>query len=149
MDNYVINVYPSKPENYNGSALIREYPAFSKAVKTCAALRQAYLTYFIDGVMVSDCPVDMDQDVPCRITGYQKEDSMLLIVYKYKDADACIPLELSPYLPGQNFSYRISNEENQVIGKGSVSATGTISLAGERKALYMIELFREKDSTAV
>ena len=41
MDNYVINVYPSKPENYNGSALIREYPAFSKAVKTCAALRQA------------------------------------------------------------------------------------------------------------
>lgn len=140
MDNYVINVYPSKPENYNGSALISEYPEFSKAVKTCAALREAYLDYFIDGIMVSDCPVDMDQGVPCRITGYQKEDSLLLIVYKYNDDTVQLPLELADYLSGEKFTYRICDEENKVIGTGCVEANGTLSLSGKKDALYMIKL---------
>ena len=136
----MINVYPSKPENYNGSALISEYPEFSKAVKTCAALRKVYLDYFIDGIMVSDCPVDMDQGVPCRITGYQKEDSLLLIVYKYNDDTVQLPLELADYLSGEKFNYRICDEENKVIGTGCVEANGMLSLAGKKDALYMIEL---------
>jgi len=139
MDNYVINVYPSKPENYNGSALISEYPEFSKAVKTCAALRGAYLDYFIDGIMVSDCPVDMDQGVPCRITGYQKDDALLLIVYKYNDDTVQLPLELADYLSGRKVSYRICDEENKVVGTGCVEANGMLSLSGEKDALYMIE----------
>ena len=99
--------------------------------------------------MVSDCPVDMERDVPCRITGYQKGDSLLLIVYKYRDEEACLPLDLAPYLGGQYYSYRICNEENQMIAGGSVEANGIISVFGEKDALYMVELFRERDNERV
>lgn len=69
----------------------------------------------------------------------------MLIVYKYNDDDVCLPLELSDYLTGDSFSYRICNEQNQVIGEGSVGAKDSLTVSGERDVLYMIEL-RQKES---
>ena len=59
MDNVFMNIYPSKPGNVNGSAMIAYYPEFSKTIKQCALLRHKYLSFFTEGVMLGDCVMKM------------------------------------------------------------------------------------------
>ncbi len=140
MDNLMMNVYPSHPEEYNGGALISEYPEFSQAVKTCASLRKAYLPYFADGVMVSDCP--LTEDCEGRLTGYLMEDDnkLLLVNYRAKDEEKALSLDLSDFLKGDKFSYVVKDEEGNTVLEGEIGATGTIEYKGEAGKLYMIEI---------
>lgn len=140
MDNLMMNVYPSRPEEYNGGALIAEYPEFSEAVKTCASLRRAYLNYFVDGVMVSDCP--LREDCEGRLTGYHLEEKgkLLLIAYKAGENDAVYKLDLSEFLEGDCHPYTVKNESGQLISEGSVSSVSDLTVCGEAGKLYMIEI---------
>jgi hypothetical protein len=54
-DNLYLNVMPRKPESINGTDLIANRPALSKALKQCAGLRKQFLAYFVDGVLIGDC----------------------------------------------------------------------------------------------
>ena len=138
MDNLMINVYPTRPESYNGSALISEYPEFSKAVKTCARLRNEYLNYFVDSTLISDCMVT--EEPVCRTTGYVKDGNMLLIVYKDKDADATLPLDLTPFIAGDKFTYTVCDEENKKIAEGELAAKDMFTLSAPAGSLYMVEI---------
>ncbi len=140
MDNLMLNAYPSRTEEYSGGALISEYPEFSKAIKTCAAIRKAYLSYFVDGVMVSDCPLREDSD--CRVTGYLKEEEnkLLLIAYKNVDGESVLKLDLADFVKGDNFCYTVKDEEGNEVLKGSVASCGDIVFSGEADKLYMIEI---------
>lgn len=140
MDNLMMNVYPSRPENYNGSALISEYPEYSKAVKTCAALRRQYLGYFADGLMISDCAVD--GDIAGRVTGYldRENKNFLQVVYKYCVEDLEIPFDLSYFTDKTAHTYRITDESGAEIATGEIGASGRITVKGEDEKLYMIEI---------
>lgn len=140
MDNLMMNVYPSRPEDYNGSALISEYPEFSKAVKTCARLRKEYLSYFVDGLMISDCAVD--GDIPCRVTGYLKEDTkdMLMIVYKHTDGEVTLPFNFDYFTDRQDYTYTVKDEEDCVLAEGKIGRSGEITFSGNKDMLYMIEI---------
>lgn len=140
MDNLMMNVYPSKPENYNGSALIADYPEFSAAVKTCAELRKQYLSYFADGLTISDCAVD--GDVHCRVSGYldRENKNFLQIVYKYGDDDCTVPFDLSFFTDNKAHTYRITDENMNEVGSGEISERGEITVKGEKNKLYMIEI---------
>ncbi|MBE6587576.1 MAG: hypothetical protein E7647_04075 [Ruminococcaceae bacterium] len=140
MDNLMMNVYPSHPEEYNGGALIAEYPEFSEAVKTCARLRREYLSYFVDGVMVSDCP--LTEDSTGRLTGYLKEDEgkLLLINYRAADDENALSLDLSDFLKGDKFTYIVKDEDGNTVHEGETGAVGTVEYKGEAGKLYMIEI---------
>lgn len=140
MDNLMMNVYPSKPETYNGSALISEYPEFSAAVKTCAALRQQYLSYFADGLTISDTAVD--GDIPCRVSGYfdREKKSFLMVVYKYNGTDAAIPFDLSYFTDAASHTWTITDEGANLVASGDMGARGEITVSGEKSRLYMIEI---------
>lgn len=140
MDNLMMNVYPSHPEEYNGGALISEYPEFSEAVKTCADLRKAYLSYFVDGVMVSDCP--LTKDCEGRLTGYHKEESdeLLLIAYKATDGETTYSLDLCDFLKESSHSYIIKDEKGNTVKEGTVENVCDLSFEGDAGKLYMIEI---------
>lgn len=140
MDNLMMNVYPSRPEEYNGGALIKEYPEFSEAVKTCSLLRKAYLSYFTEGTMVADCVLSEDSD--CRVTGYHKEneDKMLLIAFKFESGESKISLDLCDFMKGESFACKIKGEKGESIATLEISSKGEIAFEGEGSKLYMIEI---------
>ncbi len=140
MDNLMLNAYPSHADTYSGSALISEYPEFSKAIKICASLRKAYLTYFTDGVMVSDCPLREDSD--CRVTGYllEADNKLLLIAYKKCNGESRLKLDLTDFIKGDQYCYTVRDEENMPVCSGSVSAWGEVVFSGDEGNLYMIEI---------
>ena len=140
MDNLMMNVYPSRPEEYNGGALISEYPEYSEAVKTCAALRKAYLSYFTDGVMVSDCM--LRDDCQGRLTGYLKEaeGKLLLIAYKPVSEDTTLLLDLSEFLKGDSHSCIVKDEKGNTVKECNLESVSDLVLSGEGGKLYMIEI---------
>ncbi len=140
MDNLMMNVYPSRPEEYNGSALISEYPEFSAAVKTCGKLRKKYLSYFTEGTMIADCV--LSDDANCRLTGYLKkeEENILLIACKYNDEDTVLSLDLSDFVNGDEFDARIENEAGETVFAGRIGKVDNISFSGKAEELYMIEI---------
>ena len=138
MDNLMLNAYPTRPESYNGSALISEYPEFSKAIKTVAELRKAYLDYFVDSTMISDCAVTVEPE--CRTTGYVKDGKMLLIVYKDKDEDCTLPLDLTPFLAGEKFNVRICDEDMNETANYAIGAKDNLTVSGKGSQLYMVEI---------
>lgn len=138
MDNLMLNAYPTLPENYNGSALISEYPEFSKSIKTVAALRKAYLDYFVDSTNISDCAVTVDPE--CRTTGYVKDGKMLLIVYKDKEGDCTLPLDLTPFIAGEKFNVCIKDEEMKETASYAIGAKDDLTVSGKSECLYMVEI---------
>ena len=140
MDNLMMNVYPSKPETYNGSALISEYPEFSEAVKTCAALRRQYLSYFADGLMISDTAVC--GDVPCRVTGYFDRDNknFLMVVYKQAHEDAEIPFDLSFFTDNRAHTWKVTDEGGSTVRDGEMTEKGIVTVPGAAGKLYMVEI---------
>jgi len=62
MDNLYLNVMPRREGGTNGSARISEFPELSSALKQCARLRQEFLPYFCEGVLIGNCI--LQQPVP-------------------------------------------------------------------------------------
>ena len=65
---------------------------------------------------------------------------MLLIVYKDKDADAALPLDLTPFIAGDKFTYTVCDEENKKIAEGELAAKDMFTLSAPAGSLYMVEI---------
>ena len=53
-DDLFLNVWPSKPDEPNGTAVISDRPALSAALQQAAKLRKQFLPYFVDGTFIGD-----------------------------------------------------------------------------------------------
>jgi hypothetical protein len=65
---------------------------------------------------------------------------MLLIVYKNKDEDVTLPLDLTPFLSGSEFNVRICNEEMNEVANYAIAAKDDLVVKGAGAQLYMIEI---------
>lgn len=138
MDNVMMNVYPSKPDNINGSALIREVPELSATLKRLAALRKTYLHYFLDGAILGDCVLTQDC-VQARVTGYALERAALLFAVMRGDGAAALRYDLTPFIPGERFDVLIRDEENRVVRALTAGPRGELVLPGRQGELFSIE----------
>ena len=99
---------------------------------------KAYLDYFVDSTMISDCAVTVEPE--CRTTGYVKDGKMLLIVYKDKDEDCTLPLDLTPFLAGEKFNVRICDEDMNETANYAIGAKDNLTVSGKGSQLYMVEI---------
>lgn len=138
MDNIMMNVYPSKPDNVNGSALIADYPDLSKAVKQCAALRKIYLDFFLNGKIVGDCVLSEDC-TDARVTGYIKDDSALVYVVKHHDADAVLKLDLTPFIQADVFDITVYDADHQQVSTLTWHTGDALVISGAADELFAVE----------
>ena len=138
MDNVMMNVYPSKPDNVNGSALIAEYPELSRAVKQCAALREAYLPYFLDGKIVGDCVLAEDC-AGAYVTGYVLDDSVLAFAVKHTEEDAELRWNLEPFTGAGAYEVSIYDADNQPVATAAGEAAGQLTLSGAAGDLFVLK----------
>ncbi|HIS70156.1 MAG TPA: hypothetical protein IAA58_12425 [Candidatus Gallacutalibacter stercoravium] len=137
MDNVMMNVYPSKPDNINGSAFIREVPALSQALKQCAALRKAYLPYFTQGKILGDCV--LSQDCPgARVTGYVRGDKSVLFAV-LRQTEAQVHFDLSPFLCAGEYDVDIRDADDKTIALCRTEDKGCLTLSGEIGDLFVLE----------
>lgn len=98
-DNLYLNVMPRNPGEINGAAEIEDYPQFSRTLKKCAKLRDQFLQYFTDGVLIGDCI--LTEPVPhAHVNAYVLPDSALIIAINTDRKEKTIQLQcdLSPWL---------------------------------------------------
>ena len=141
MDNYMINAYPSKPNNINGSALIRDYPEYSKALKQCAALREKFLTYFLDADLVGECLLS-EECTTARVTGYALPDSALIFAVKHSTEDAALSYDLTDWCGEGEYNITIYNADREIVTSYRGGAAGIIKLSGNAEELFAIELVK-------
>jgi hypothetical protein len=134
--NLYLNIMPKKPEIANGTAMIRDNPELSEALKTVASLRRKFLRYFTEGIFIGDSILDKPA---CRfvrnnkkgevggalfdpppmeypdifVSGYQLPDRLLMIVLNNTAGPLSSELSsnFAAWLPGQsNCRVAIYNE---------------------------------------
>lgn len=100
MDNLFLNVWPSKPDAINGSERIANVPELSATLKTCARLRQQFLPYFTDGVLIGNCLLTRSSP-GVRMSAYVQPRRVLAIVLNQgPEASLTLEYDLAPWLPG-------------------------------------------------
>ncbi len=135
----MLNVYPSKPDNVNGSALIKDYPELSRTVKLCAELRRAYLDFFLDGKNLGDC-VLAKEAIHARVSGYVKDDEAVVYVVKSNEEDAVVVLDLAPFIPGADtLTVILRNEYNEILNTIPVQKGQPITIYGKADELFVLE----------
>ncbi|MBM3493964.1 MAG: hypothetical protein FJX72_06550, partial [Armatimonadetes bacterium] len=98
MDNLMLNVWPSKPDNINGSERIANVPGLSKTLKTCAALRKRFLPYFTEGVLIGACLMP-EASPGARLAAYQLPDRVMAVVLNQGgEGELAVPYDLSPWM---------------------------------------------------
>jgi hypothetical protein len=138
ISNAMINIYPSLPENINGSALIKDAPALSAALKQCGRLRKKFMKYFTDGTPLGDCVLAADcQDA--RVMAYALDGSVLMFAVKYHGGCARIDYDLRPFTQCARFTAALTGENGREAGKTAVSPKGVYALTGAKHALFAIE----------
>jgi hypothetical protein len=138
ISNAMMNIYPSLPENINGSALIRDVPALSKALRQCGRLRKKFMKYFTDGTPLGDCVLAADcQDA--RVMAYALDGSILMFAVKYDGGDARIDYDLRPFTQCGRLTATLTGEDGREAGKSAVPAQGAYVLDGVKHALFAIE----------
>lgn len=139
MDNLVAQIYPAKPGDINGSAMISDFPEYSQAIKNCTALRKSYLPYFTEGTMLSDC-ILTESCKNARITAYQREDSIVTYVVKSDDADAVFHYDVRPFIGEKPLTAVIRDEQNRELERYQLDVSGAITLSGQKEDLLVIKL---------
>lgn len=143
MDNVLLNVCPSKPGGTNGSAMIADYPEFSAALKRCAALREQYLSYFADGMMLGDCVLAEDC-YGVRVTAYRhaEEDRILLLAMMETEGEKTLKLDLSLYLPEEPgmVSIAVWDFDGNQLSVETKALQCELQLAGRKDDLLVMEV---------
>lgn len=136
MDNMFINVYPSKPGGVNGSAMIADYPEFSKTIKRCTEIRREFLDYFVQGDILGDCI--LRKDCPdAYVTAYRRKDCYLLFGFLLEDGDSRLKLDFTPFTGEGDYCIELhSFEQPEYVSCVTVPADGTLTLSGERDSLW-------------
>jgi len=128
MDNLMLNVLPSKPDGINGSACIADVPGLSRTLKTCTALRQRFLSYFTDGVLIGNCL--LTELMPgVRLSAYVLADRVLAVVLN-EGAEGALSFryDLVPWMPvrsGVRMTWT-GEDGKSALGR-TAAATGTIT----------------------
>ncbi|MHB0959723.1 MAG: hypothetical protein ACYC6N_06380 [Pirellulaceae bacterium] len=126
MDNLMLNVWPAKPDNINGSERIVNVPELSHTLKTCAALRKQFLPYFTDGVLIGNCVLN-EVHPHARVSAYVLPDRVLAIVLNQGSEGALsFSYDLEPWLPGHtSFAATQFDEAGAEVSTGDLSRSGT------------------------
>lgn len=119
-------------------ALIAEYPELSRAVKQCAALREAYLPYFLDGKIVGDCVLAEDC-AGAYVTGYVLADSVLVFAVKHTEEDAVLHWNLEPFTGAGAYEVAIYDEDNQPVSTMAGEAAGRLTLSGAVGEMFVLK----------
>ena len=138
MDDLMANIYPSRPGQLNGSALIADYPGFSATLKDLTALRRAYLPYFADGEMLGDCVLSEDC-AQARVTGYRYAGSAAVFAVKEDDGDAVLKCDLTPFIGKKAVRVTVRDQKNRELFAFDGDAVCSVTLTGEKETLFVIE----------
>lgn len=142
MDNSYLDVMPSKPDDANGTAWIREYPEISRVLKQCAGLRHQFLTYFTDGTLIGECLLK-EPSHETHVNAYVLPDRVLLMVMNTGDRSRPVDfkIDLEPWLKSATAKYEVRSYDQ--YGKNRTSNTITNNVyAGKTSTLgsYEIEI---------
>ncbi len=91
-----LNIMPSKPDEPNGTAWIRERPALAAALKQVVSLRRQFLPYFVNGTFIGDSV--LSAPVSFFVRGYQLAKSLLIIVLNTSDKPEYVTVQTDPAL---------------------------------------------------
>ena len=138
MDDLMANIYPSRPGQLNGSALIADYPGFSATLKDLTALRRAYLSYFADGEMLGDCVLSEDC-AQARVTGYRYAGSAAVFAVKEDDGDAVLKCDLTPFIGEKAVHVTVRDQKNRELFAFDGDVVCSVTLTGEKETLFVIE----------
>ena len=137
MDNVMINAYPSKPDNINGSALIRDYPALSTAYKQCARMREAYLPFFTEGTILGDC-VLAARCASARVTGYAHGENALLFIVAHHEGMVTFQYDLARFVTAQAFAASLYDADGQLLDTYPADPKGQVRFPSQRHQLYAL-----------
>jgi hypothetical protein len=128
MDNLMLNVWPAKLDNINGSERIANVPELSSTLKTCAGLRKQFLPYFTDGVLIGNCLL-REISAGVRVSAYVLPDRVLAIVLNQgPEAALSFSYDLEAWLPGHaTFAATQFDEAGSRISSSDVPASGAFA----------------------
>ncbi len=124
LEGLYLNVMPSKPDEPNGTALIRERPLLAKALKTVARLRKQFLPYFVEGNALGESV--LSQAAPAFIRAYQLRDRLLVFVLNDRpDAQhVALNIDLGVWSPKSNaFRVKYFDEAGRLVRNSNVATT--------------------------
>jgi len=140
MDNMIMNVIPSKVEDVNGSAYIYEYPELSATLKALAALRERFLSYFVEGDILGDC-ILANESVDARVTAFEYNGSVVIFAIKLTDDDIELDIDLEPFVGTNERSLTLYDINGRVVSSYAVeNAKLKITVKGAAEDLYAIEI---------
>jgi len=126
MDNLFLNVWPSKPDNINGSERIVNVPELSKTLKTCAAVRAQFLPYFTEGVLIGNCLLT-EPKPGVRVSAYVLPDRVLAIVLNQgAEGPLTLQYDLAPWIDGLAFRRTQFDESGRLLAAADVPPAGAI-----------------------
>jgi hypothetical protein len=128
MDNLILNVWPSKPDGINGSARIADAPGLSATLKTCASLRQRFLPYFTNGILIGHCLLT-DPATDVRLSAYVLPKRVMVIVLNQGvEGERTFRYDLAPWMPVHSGVQAIRTHEGGTSTPAELLApSGTIT----------------------
>jgi len=128
MDNLMLNVWPSKPDGINGSARIADAPGLSRTLKTCATLRERFLPYFTNGVLIGNCLLT-GPTPGVRLSAYVLPDRVLAVVLNQGvEGGLTFRYDLAPWMPvPSGIRMTRTGEDGKSARARTVSVAGTIT----------------------
>ena len=78
MDNGLVNAMPAVPDGVSGSGMLKDFPELSRSLKQCAKLRQEFLPYFTQGILIGECILTEAAD-SFYANGYILSDRALIV----------------------------------------------------------------------
>jgi hypothetical protein len=142
-NNLYLCIMPRKPESTNGSDSIANYPAFSKALKQCAALRRQFLPYFTEGMLIGDCL--LSSPISAHVSAYVLKDRVLMLLVNTRNASTVtFDVDLQAWLRSTSGNYRMTETDEdgkrlttQTLGGKGKGDTGSIA-PGELRVFEFI-----------
>ncbi|MHB1001323.1 MAG: DUF6259 domain-containing protein [Armatimonadota bacterium] len=106
MDNFYLNVWPSKPDSINGSDYIVNHPVLSSTLKQCASLRKQFLPYFKGGVLIGNCMLT-EASPGCRVISYVCPDRVMALVLNQTGGEQPLSFkfDLVPWVKSASHKY--------------------------------------------
>jgi len=127
MDNMFLNAYPSRPGGVDGSALISDYPDYSRTIKQCVTLRKRFLSYFTDGENIGDC-ILARKCGGARITAHCLPDSALVILMPNGAGPVEFSYDLAPWIEKRGSAMRLKcvDIEGSCLVEEDVAVSGSL-----------------------
>ncbi|MHC4122952.1 MAG: hypothetical protein ACYSSI_05205 [Planctomycetota bacterium] len=113
-----LNIMPNKLDRPNGTAMIKDNPALSLALKEVVKLRRQFLPYFVKGHSLGDSILKGPSSAFVR--AYQLEDKMLITVlnHKAKPLEVTLSSDLGLWLPRtQKYKIKYYDSSGQVLNQ--------------------------------